>query len=112
MAEVTGVISLVQEVAAFTLIVDHEDGASSFTQVEADSVRRALIEWAQRLDAPPWEGFSEEQRGQILNQIDGDALDEDVATAIEGCRFLWRQEYVLEPGGRILRVLVVKTAER
>src|SRR5438552_5081026 len=96
--------------ALFTIIADHEDGASSFSQVEADSVRQGLSQWAEKLESPPWEGFSEEQREDILGQIEDDANKEDLATNIEDCLHLWRQDYLLDPGGKILRVLIIKTA--
>jgi hypothetical protein len=97
--------------ALFTILADHDDGASSFSQVESDSVRGALIRWAERLEAPPWEGFSEAQRVEILDQIESDARREDSSTGIDGCRFLWREHYLLSPGDQCLRVLIIKTAE-
>jgi len=97
--------------ALFTMLADHDDGASSFTQVHAGSVREALIQWANTLKAPPWEGFSEEQREDILDQIDDDAHREDLAACIDDCRFLWRQYYVVDPGEKCIRVVIIKTAE-
>lgn len=97
--------------ALFTILADHDDGASSFRQVHANSLREALILWANTIENPPWEGFSEEQRDEILDQIDYDADGENVAGAIEGCRFLWNQVYVVDPGEKCIRVAVVKTAE-
>ena len=97
--------------ALFTIIADHEDGASSFSQVDAGSVRQALIRWAEKLESPPWENFSSEQREDILEQIDDDTDDEDLASNIQGCRHLWRQDYLLDPGGKMLRVLIIRTAD-
>ena len=97
--------------ALFTIIADHEDGASWFCQVRAESAAQALTSWAESLDHAPWKPFSEAHQDQILNQMDYDALQEDVATGIDHCRFLWRQDYVLYPEEKSLRVLVIKTVD-
>jgi hypothetical protein len=98
--------------ALFTVIADHEDGASSFSQVEAETVRGALIRWAEGLVAAPWDDFSETQREEIIEQIEQDADEESSSTGIEGCRFLWRENYLLSPGDRSLRVMIIKTADQ
>jgi len=95
----------------FTILVDHENGASYFSQLEADTVRGALVRWAEKLEAPPWEGFSEDQRDEILDQIQQDTDEEKLSTGIDGCRFLWREDYALRPGDRCIRVLIVKTSD-
>lgn len=95
-------------VPLFTIIADHQDGASQFRQSE--SVYSALVNWADELETVPWEGFSEDQREEILKQIYQDAR-EDSLTVIEGCRNLWRQDYVVNPGERCLRLLIIQTVE-
>ena len=97
--------------AMFTIIADHDYGGSGFCQVRAESAGQALASWAESLGEAQWQRFSSAHQEQILNQMDRDALQEDVAAGIDGCRLLWRQDYVLYPEEKVLRVLVVKTAE-
>ena len=95
----------------FTIIADHEDGGSSFSQVRAESVAQALTSWVESLEGASWEHFTEAHCEQILDQMDQDALQEEVAWKINDCRFLWQQDYLLHPEEKLLRVLIVKTAE-
>ena len=117
MAQVTEVFCIPGEnriecgMALFTIIADHEDGASRFRQVHSNSLCEALIQWANLIESPPWDGFSEEQREEILDQIEDDEHREDMATCIDDCRFLWQQAYVVDPGDKFIRVLMIKTAE-
>lgn len=97
--------------ALFTIIADHEDGGSCFSQFQAESAAKALESWAESLEDARWLRFTEAHLEQILDQMDHDALQEEVAVNINNCRFLWQQDYVLYPEEKVLRVLIVKTAE-
>ena len=93
----------------FTIIVDHEDGASSFRQVEADDVLAALRVWADTFTEMPWPGSVTDIKEQLMCQIEDDVDAEDISTSIRDCSSLWRTDYILEPGEKHLRVLVIKT---
>ena len=93
----------------FTVIVDHEDGASLFQQVEASDVLSALRLWADTLSEVPWPGDVSAYKEQLMTQIENHVEDEDTSVLIKGCSSLWRTDYILHPGEKHLRVLVIKT---